>query len=386
LIPAVAWVGTELFDRRTAVVAALFTAVAPVLVWYSQEARDYALAALFATITIGAGARVGRRGKAADWALYTIAAALAVWSDWFGAFMVVGTELALAVALRRRWRASEPIARFVTSWLLSTLALASQLVPLAFLAVKQGHNGLAGFTASASVGASGVSFYSTVSNLSWALFGFHPATVTQVLAAVWPLVMLGTLLLVGRGLSRRPLLLAAFAVLPVIGLLILALFTPGTFDVRYLVITVPPVILLWARMATSWSRSQTGRFLAVGGVLVVLAAALVDQQLDPNNPRRYDYQQALARVRAQSREGGVVLFEPRSLSAEFAHYAAGLREQPLTVHLPTRARASSVQVVTSFTNQPRYRALRDREIGALRATRRFVSRHRYPGVDVWWFR
>src|SRR5690242_18985006 len=35
LIPAAAWLAVELFDRRTAVVVALLTAVAPVLVWYS---------------------------------------------------------------------------------------------------------------------------------------------------------------------------------------------------------------------------------------------------------------------------------------------------------------------------------------------------------------
>jgi hypothetical protein len=171
-----------------------------------------------------------------------------------------------------------------------------------------------------------------------------------------------------------------------LGLLVLALFAPGAFDVRYLVIGVPPVLVLWARMTTGWPRGRGGRLLVGAGVLVVLAVALVDQQLDARNPRRYDHQQALARVKAQRGPSGVVLFEPRSLRAVFAHYAPSLHALPLTTHLPEGAATSGVQVVTSFTDQPRYRTLRDREIGALRATRRFVSRQRYPGVDVWRFR
>jgi hypothetical protein len=45
-----------------------------------------------------------------------------------------------------------------------------------------------------------------------------------------------------------------------------------------------------------------------------------------------------------------------------------------------------VFVITSFENSPRLLALRDRELGALRATRHLVSHQSYPGVEVWWFR
>jgi hypothetical protein len=69
-----------------------------------------------------------------------------------------------------------------------------------------------------------------------------------------------------------------------------------------------------------------------------------------------------------------------------AREAPGLQSSALSTRLPTRQQARSVFVVTSFSNQPALQALRNREIGALRATRRQVSYHSYPGVRVWWFK
>src|SRR4051794_11853248 len=99
LIPAVAWLASELYERRTAVVAGLFASVAPVLVWYSQDASGYVLVALFGTLAVLGTARAIRRGHPGDWALHAVGSALAVWSDWSGIFIVLATELVLLGAL-----------------------------------------------------------------------------------------------------------------------------------------------------------------------------------------------------------------------------------------------------------------------------------------------
>src|SRR5882757_4763286 len=54
LIPAVYVTGQELFDRRTGVLAAVFTAFGPLLIWYAQEARPYAFFMLFSTLSVWA--------------------------------------------------------------------------------------------------------------------------------------------------------------------------------------------------------------------------------------------------------------------------------------------------------------------------------------------
>ncbi len=385
LIPTVAWLAAELFDRRTAVTASVLMAVAPVLTWYSQEASGYALVALFGSIAIIGASRAVRRGRPEDWALHALACALAVWSDWSGIFIVLATEITLAVRFFALRQSGGSARAFTRSWGLDTLALACQLIPLGVLAAQElDHNG--GIAGVMSVGAGGLSFYTGVSNVAWGLFGFHPGTVTSVLSAVWPLAMLASLVVVGRGVSLHGFLLLVCAVVPVLCVFALGAVAPQAFDVRYMLAAVPPVIVLLARAATGWPRGGTGRMLVAGGILVVLAGALIDQQTDARNPRRYDYQRALDTVRAQARPGTAILYEPSNLRAVLARYAPDLRAKPLSTHLPTRPQASGVVVMTSFNGQPALIKLLDREIGALRATRRLVSYHGYPGVDLWHFR
>jgi uncharacterized membrane protein len=124
LIAAVYWLGVEVYDRRTGLVAALLATLAPILVWYSQEARGYELEALFCTVAVVGCVRVIKRGSGWDWALHTVAAALAVWTHWFAIFVVLTTELVFLWDLRRRWRApGQSAGGYVLRWMLATAAL-----------------------------------------------------------------------------------------------------------------------------------------------------------------------------------------------------------------------------------------------------------------------
>jgi 4-amino-4-deoxy-L-arabinose transferase-like glycosyltransferase len=385
LLPAAAWMAAELFDRRTAVVAALLAAVAPVLVWYSQEASPYALVALFGTLAVIGALRAGRRGGPADWSLHGVGASLAVWSGWSGVFIVAATEILLLVALRQRARAGERQAPFIAAWSLDSLALACQFAPLALLfAAQMRHNG--GVPGVMSVGASGVSFYTSVSNVSWGIFGFQPGAVTSALSAVWPLAMLASLVVVGRGSGRRAWLLLVCVLVPALGTLALGLAAPNAFDVRYAVAGVPPVMVGLARMATAWPRGRLGRWLVAAGVLAVLLGALADEQLGPNNPRRFAFRAALTQVAHERGRTAAVFYEPNNLSYPLRWYAPRLPAKALSRTLPTRARAGSVFVITSFTDRHQVHKLLDRELGALKATRRLVRFRSYSGVEVWWYR
>lgn len=385
LIPVTAWMAGELFDRRTAVVAALLASVAPILIWYSQEASLYAFVALFGTLAIIGALRAGRRGRPLDWGLHIVGASLAVWSGWSGVFIVVATEILLLVALLQRRRAGERRAPFIAAWGLDSLALACQFAPLAMLfAAQMRHNG--GVPGVMSVGATGVTFYTTVSNLSWGVFGFQPGTVTSALSAVWPLAMLASLVVIGRGTGRRTWLLLICALLPALGTLALGLAAPNAFDVRYAVAGVPPVMVGLARMVTAWPRGRLGRWLVAAGIVVLLLGALADEQLNPNNPRRYEFRAALTQVAHEYRHTAAIFYEPSNLTYPLGWYTPGLPAKPLSRTVPTRARAGSVFVITSFTDRHQVHKLLDRELGALKATRRLVRFRSYSGVDVWWYR
>src|SRR6185312_3874956 len=66
VIPVLYLLGSELYDRRTGLIAAAFGAVSPLLVWYSQEARMYAFVTLFGLLAVWTQLRAIRRGQPSD--------------------------------------------------------------------------------------------------------------------------------------------------------------------------------------------------------------------------------------------------------------------------------------------------------------------------------
>jgi hypothetical protein len=265
--------------------------------------------------------------------------------------------------------------------------LAWQLVPLGMLAASQIHaTGTGGGYAGASDVGAGESFYTVTANVSWLLGGFHPDRVTELLSAAWPLGMLASVLALGRRVRPVTALVLGCALGPVLALLVLGAVKPGMFDVRYFVAAAPLAVVLMARVAVAWAPGRGRRALLVGGVFVLLTVALADQQLNPANPRRYDYREQLAHLGREMRPGDVLLYEPPELRYVLEHYAPQLPARPLDGTLPTKREARRVIVLGSFLDQVRYRRVVDRQVGALRYARRLQGRERHPGVSVWRFR
>lgn len=388
IIPILFAIGAELFDRRTGLLAALFGAVAPLLVWYSQEARMYAFVTCFGALAVLGCVRVIRRGGTGGWVLFTVGATGLLWSHWFAPLMLVILEGAILVTLLDRRRRGEPLRRLVTGWLASSAILVWQLVPLAILGLAEARaTGVSGgYAGGGDAGQAGVSFYSVMANLSWTLWGFHPLRATEELSAAWPLLMLLSLALLGRRLDRRTLFLAVCWLGAPAALLVVGLFHPAVFEVRYFIVGVPIASVLLARLILGWTRRGWGRVVLAGAVLATLAVGLVDQQLDPANPRRYDYRQAIAQVRRDSPPGMVLLYEPPEMRYVLEYYAPGVTARPLDGPLPDRAQAPRVTVLGSFLDQARYRQVVDRSVGSLGYLRGRPSRTDYPGATLWSFR
>lgn len=381
VVPALFALGRELYDRRTAVLAALLGAISPLLVWYAQEARMYGFVTLFAVLAVLGAARAMRNGRVLDWALYALAASLLLWTHWFAGLVVVCTQVAFAV---HAWR-QRPGRRFAIGWGLSVAALAWQAVVLGTMALDQVHaTGTGGGYAGAAGGGTGVSFYTVTANLTWILGGFQPPHVTELLSAVWPLGMLAALFVLGRRASHSTKLLLLCAFGPLLALLVLGFANPSIFEVRYFIAAVPLVVLLLARTIAD-TRPGTGRWLVGAGIAALLLVALGVQQLDPANPRRYDEREAIAAARHAMGPRDVLLYEPPELGYLLERYAPDLQARPLDGALPTRRQAPHVVVLASFLDQARYKRVVDRQLGALRYARKPVPMADKPGVKLWRF-
>lgn len=392
LIPLLYRVGSEIWDRRAGLAAAALTAVAPFPVWYSQEARMYAFFMLFAAVAVWMQVRAVRHNRTIDWALYAVASAALLWNQYFSVLLVITQQAAFAVVALRGRR------DLLRGWLGSAAllaALAGPLVPFALHqfqaneAAGRGFEGVpsqAGAAASQQAGLAKPGVYGTLTNAVWAVFGYHSdATMTRI-AALWPLGILGSLALLGRGRGRASLLLAACALAPMAALFVLGQKKPFIFEVRYFSAAVPLALLLLARALTGWVKPAAAAVTLTLALSGLMGLAVADQQLNQSNPRTYDFRGALGEIRNVARPGDVVVYTPQYLNTVIAYYGADLRSHPVDSGIPKRGGRGRVFLLASFQDKPQYRRQAQATVARLRRQgRRLVATFHRPQIRVWEF-
>ena len=401
LVPLLYVTARDLWDRRAGLAAAVLGTVAPFAVWYSAEARMYAFFMLFALLAVWAQARIlrdddGAATRLRDWALYSVATVLLLYDQYFAALVVLVQQAGFALALWSRRREGAAARAFAVRWLLSGALVVLAVVPLVSFAHAQfAANEAAGrgFDSPAQAGA-GVaqggtaqapSVYGAITNLVWAVWGYHSDPAMAALSALWPAGMLLALLLLGRGRAPRTLLVAAVALLPAAALFAIGELKPALFEVRYFVAVVPMLLLLVARALTSWAASRTATVLLVGAFAATLGAGLLDQQVNGANPRLYDFRGALEAVERRAGPHDVLVYNPDYLTDVIGYYAPDLNAQPMGRDLPKRSDAT-VFVLGSFLDKPAFAASTGGLVASLRQTRRLVRTWELAQVRVWEFR
>ena len=100
-MPVAYLAATELFSKRAGLVAALLTALSPLVVWHSQDARPYALLILLGGASFALFVRVlhDRRPRVvAGWA---VASVLAMATHYAVGFLVAAEVIWLLFSIRR---------------------------------------------------------------------------------------------------------------------------------------------------------------------------------------------------------------------------------------------------------------------------------------------
>ncbi len=390
LVPVLAWVGRVLYDRRTGWVAAAFAAVAPFCVWYSQEARMYSQFMLFAAVAVGAQVQAIRRGRRWDWILYGLSTAALLWTQYFAVLPIAVQQLAFAAAWWSRRRDGHERRRLLLGWLVSTLVVLVAVAPMLPLLRDQiaayGDRGAGLVPGQAGAGNStigdGVSIYALGANLIWATLGYHADGAMVQLAALWPLLMLGALALLGRGRSRVSVAVAR------------ADRRADRCAVRRRLDEARPVraaLLLGSRPgATAADRPLRHRHHATGAggrrhgrsVLAAMSVGLVDQQVNGANPRLYDFEGAFARIHAEAGPHDVVLYEPSYLAEVVDYYSPDIEAHSVGTPVPDGVTVwvlSTDRVVNAEASSARLGA----ELAHLEQGRDVVEQFRVPNVVVW---
>jgi uncharacterized membrane protein len=335
LVPALFLAGRELFDRRAGLMAAGLGTIAPLLVWYSQEARMYVLVMLLATLAVWAQMRVLNDGRRRWWFAYGAFAVALVYTNYFALIPIAIQQLGFGLAAWRRAQRAEPVRELLIGYWVTWVAIVAAVAPLAPFAFDQfHHNEATGFSNAPSAGSAGgaegssASVYAVISNLAWGVWGYHANATMLSIAALWPLLMLVSLLLLGKGRSPATMLVLALALGPVLVLLVVGLAKRELFEVRYFAAAAPMMLLLLARAVSAPDTRRGPAALATVALVASLLAGLADQQLS-RNPRDFDFRGALTEVRERARPGDTILFAPGYLRDVVSYYTPGLEQEPL---------------------------------------------------------
>ncbi|HLH99676.1 MAG TPA: glycosyltransferase family 39 protein [Acidimicrobiales bacterium] len=337
IVPAAYVAGRDLYDRRTGMVAAAIAVVSPLLVWYSQEARMYSMFMLFALVAVWAQAMAVRKGNFKYWAWWVVMSAALGWTEYFGLFQVLVQQL-VWIGLLLRHRRAPDAGRRLLMWVGASLvlvALVAPLVPFAYHQFLVNQNAGKGFGGPSQVGAGAAgtdtsfSVYSVLANILWAGLGYHSNSIMADLGALWPLGILGCLLVLGRRHRGETKLVVAAAAGPLLLIVALASKKPTLLDVRYVSGLASLLVLLGARFVTGCTRRVGATVLASVLVVGVLSVSLFDQQSNGSNPRRYDFQSAIQTIDRQFRPRDQLIYDPPDLGQVVSYYAPHDRRGPL---------------------------------------------------------
>lgn len=394
LVPLLFLAGRDLYGRRVGAVAALLGAVAPLAVWYSQEARMYSLYMVFSVLAMWGQGRAMRDHRWSSWGWFALGTAGLLWTHWFALLQIAVQQVVLLVHVIRRGRLGHRVAPVLGRWAAACGAIAVTVVPLVSLLGQQlaayGQRGAGLDNMPSQTGAAvadlatDLSVYRLAVNWVWALAGYHANDTMVLLVALWPLAMLAAFAVLGRGPWEPPtFVLVAVAVVPVLILFGLGGLKANLFEIRYVIGSVPALLLLIARAAVLPARTA-GTVVATGALVVASAVGLADEQMNYENPRRYAFDTVITQLAETTDEGDVVAFAPTYLDATVDYYGPDLDARPLDGLDPERIEGD-IHVVASFLDVEPAASAVGAAISELEQERTLVAETTTGNVSVWTF-
>ncbi len=399
LVPMLFVTGRALFGRRIGAIAAAIGTVAPIAVWYGQEARMYSQFMLLSLVSVHALVHVIRSGDKRFWAIFTLSSVALMYTQYFAVLHVGATIVVLVIEVLRRRRVSDVDVDTRRSRLGRGLAIsvATQVIVMLPLvpwilhqAARNQQEGF-GFSTSGIAGGSDVvpppGVYGLLTNVQWAIFGYQNDQLTERLVALWPIGLLLLLFTLGRQrrvANRYLILIAGLPVAFVFGASFLAAKSRSLAEVRYFAGAVPLLFILLAAGLVTVITSRRAQQIVVGGLMTTMLVAAGLQETSTDNPRLYQYREAVDEVREMANPGDIVLYAPFYLNYVLEYYNPGVPAMRASGTVPATPGKVFLVSASSFAASGES----DREIdGALEQLRKrgldVEARYDFAQVTVW---
>jgi len=362
MIPVVYLLGRDMTDRRTGLVAAGLAAVSPFAIWYSQEVRNYSLLMLLSASSTLAAWRIVARDGRARWG-YVASTALALYCNLSAAFLWLAQSLFAVGRLVRQRRFAQwvvvcvvvaalaaPMLLALTNWVRDdNVAERVRVAPL----TDEGELLRGGTTFSPM--AIPYSIYSMV-------YGYALGPGTRELHSgsplgafvphLWLAIPAGLVAALGLLAGMRELwrlgapgrLVAAVVAVPLASAAVLALLNVKPFNVRYVAVMLPVVLVTLAAGVTSLP-GRRGAWLCAALVLFSIVS-FGRYRTDPAYAR--EDVRAAARYVAEREEPGDVVLVP-VVRDVFTFYFEGTADEFVLYRGQTRSDESVAQVVEDRT-------------------------------------
>jgi 4-amino-4-deoxy-L-arabinose transferase-like glycosyltransferase len=294
-------IGRRLFGTLVGSVAALLLAVAPLAVYYSQEVRMYAQVTALAMLAAYAYTR------RSNW-LYALAAAGTLYTQYLGIAVLAALNVHAVLWWRRRSR------REWLGWLAANAIVAIAFLPWLPTFIDQQSHAL-NTSPRTAVGLLDATLTAYAGGLaSTDLLFWCGAILVGLSLAGW----LSTLVSREHEEGTLALLLWLFP----LGLVVALGFRSGLFEVRYLVVGLPGLVLLAALCIVRLVHWPVLVPFAAAAAVVPAAFGLYAQYFDPALARD-DYRDLVASIQSNAQPGdAVVLVAPNQVEI-FDFYARG---------------------------------------------------------------
>ncbi len=282
--------GTYIYNRRTSFFATTLYGISPFMVWFSSEIRMYTMLILITILVHFFFIRLMRAPRALSWVAYAVSCVLGMYTHYFF-FLVLLSHFIFFFSTRRKNFNQGQLLPFLAVVLVAITAF----LPWLFT-VFSGE----GVNDSKPVldPPTSIDVFNVFSNF---FFGFQVDAVNSIILSCWPVLLILLFLALNRKHtpSTETRFLFAVTVIPLMFAYIISMVYQPLFLSRYLIIVLPSMFLLVARLAELYTPAPA--LLYKSTLVVIISASVLVQLKNPDTPTKEDYAAVSAYV---SREAG----------------------------------------------------------------------------------
>lgn len=309
-------IAKNLFEKKTALIAATLIATAPLHIYYSQEARMYMLAAFSASLSVYFFIKIIKFDSLFGWFGFIVSTAIMLYTDYLP-YLLLPTYI-IYLVLNRKRISKNTLISFLPAFIIIFLAT----LPWFMLFPQQLKNGL--LTASNSPAWAKVVGAPHISSL---ILTFVKFTIGRISVdnnlTYWilfmPIGLFSTLLLI-LSLFRMTFIRAFlwfWLLLPVALAFLTAFFVP-VFSYFRLIFVLPALYILWASAINTINWPRLIRILLLFALIVNLTATVI--YLKNQKFQRENWRDAAGYVISNSTQNSITLFDADYPAAPFDYY------------------------------------------------------------------